>query len=311
MWFVNLMTNNPVYFPISNGLYEVALSLRPLGFDFGNPEYDQKIFHYYSNSADYFQNKSNCLNERKEKYVTKFNLSSERREALIQFLVERLLTEHPTLFSRNENQFHFSMLNKTLDLKQSDRQSLLDELCMLVQEDVALVCREGNNDFISYLHLCSPSHWAAEDKIGKNFFEVHVPIPGIEKINAKADRIIEMMINKGPFIRFIWSFVTDTRLNHHPIAPNGIDPVDWKGRSFNKDAEVPFQLRIERQVVYGIPELDASVFTIGVNFIPGDVVKNNPHYRDQLKSALLSMSPESRVYKGVAHCFDDLMAYLE
>lgn len=118
------------------------------------------------------------------------------------------------------------------------------------------------------------------------------------------------MITKGPFVRFVWSFVTDTRLNHHIIAPEGIDQDEWKGRSFNIESPEPFYFRMERQVTYGFPEIQASLFTIRLHFIPGSEIKADEKMRTQLLSALYSMTPESRVYKGVAHCFEPLTQYL-
>jgi len=301
---------DPVYFPIDKGLYEVALSLRPLGADLGNGEYDKKIFHTYSNYKDYFQNKLKCFNERPSKYVCRNEFAETHLMALISFLVARLKLDLSSHLYQEGQFLKSHLIDHIVDLGNKNKNELLDQLCLFAQEDIALVTRNSQTDYIAYLNLCSPSHWAAEDKIGKNFFDVHVPIPGIEKINANANKIVEMMINKGPFVRFIWSFVTDTRLNHHPIAPAGCDQDAWKGRSFNKTAEIPFYLRIERQCIYGLPEVDASVFTIGVNFISGKTIKENPEYKDQLKKALQSMSKESREYKGVEHCFSDLLEYL-
>ncbi len=301
---------DPVYFPIDKGLYEVALSLRPLGSDFGNGEFDKAIFHTYSNYSEYYQNKLNCLKERQSKYVCRSKFPVNQEVALINFLVERFKLDMASYLYQEGNYLKSSLIDLKVDLTLEDKSQLLDQLCLFAQEDIALVTRNDQTDYIAYLNLCSPSHWAAEDKIGKNFFDVHVPIPGIEKINSNANKIVEMMINKGPFLRFIWSFVTDTRLNHHPLAPQGIDQAEWKGRSFNLLADTPFYLRIERQCIFGLPEVNASVFTIGVNFISGKTVKANPVYKDQLKRALLSMSLESREYKGVSHCFSDLLNYL-
>lgn len=301
---------DPVYFPIDKGLYEVALSLRPLGTDFGNGDFDKSILHTYSNYSEYYQNKLSCLKERKSKYVCRSNISPNQENVLTNFLIARLKLDMSSHLYQENDTLKSSLIDFNVDLKMEDKSLLLDQICMFSQEDIALVTRNDQTDYIAYLNLCSPSHWAAEDKIGKNFFDVHFPIPGIEKINANANKIVEMMIHKGPFVRFIWSFVTDTRLNHHPIAPQGMDHSEWKGRSFNKSADIPFYLRIERQCIFGLPEVNASVFTIGVNFISGKTVKDNPVYKDQLKSALLSMSLESREYKGVAHCFSDLLDYL-
>ena len=125
-----------------------------------------------------------------------------------------------------------------------------------------------------------------------------------------SNAIVDAMIHKGPFVRFVWSFVTDTRLNHHPEAPPGVDPVFWKGRSFDANKEEPFYLRVERQVVYGLPEISSSVFTIRLSFWRASEICADPLKRQMLLGALESMTPESRQYKGVASCFDPLTKML-
>lgn len=320
---------DPQYFPIEKGEYVVAPGLRPLGFDFGNGDFDQKVFHLSSKFQNYRKNKLECRAERLSKYFCMQDLSNERISVLAQFLIEQFTKEYPEVFSFKERVLECAHTGDRIIVDENYSligfysteaiiprvEHVLDALALQVEEDIALVCRflgkEKTQDHLGMLHLCSPSHWAAEDKIGMNFFDIHVPIPGIEKINRVADRLVETMVHKGPYVRFIWSFVTDQRLNHHPTPPPGIDPVAWKGRSFNNEAAIPFYFRIERQVTWGFPHVEASLFTIGVTFMSGAHVKANPYQRDQLISALKSMSPESRVYKGVAGCFDELIAWLE
>ncbi len=320
---------DPKFFPIERGEYAVAPGLRPLGYDFGNGEFDQKIFHISSKFQDYRNNKLECRQERLSKYFCMQDLSPERVNVLARFLISQLAKEYPQYFILKDQVLECIhtkdrlIVDSNFDFLSFHSEEainppvlhILDALALQVEEDIALVCRrvdgEGPVDHLGLLHLCSPSHWSAEDKIGMNFFDIHVPIPGIEKINRVADKLVETMINKGPYVRFIWSFVTDQRLNHHPTPPPGIDPVTWKGRSFNEEAAIPFYFRIERQVTWGFPHVDASLFTIGVTFMSGAEIKHNPYQRDQLISALKSMSPESRVYKGVSLCFDQLISWLE
>ncbi len=319
------MNKAPLYFPIERGLYEVAAGLRPLGFDFGNPYYDGKIFHITEDFPLYRKNMLECRDERLGKYFCEHNLSLKRTQTLAKFLVHRYVQEYPHHFSF-ENQIlfcshtgdkirfdhEFNLVDfSSLEMIKTPVTHSIDALSLQVPEDLALVCRQENIDHLGLLHLCTPSHWAAEDKIGMNFFDIHVPIPGIDKVNRVADKLVETMVHKGPFVRFIWSFVTDKRLNHHPIAPPDHDQGSWKGRSFDEFAFVPFYFRIERQVTYGFPEDQTSLFTIGVTFLSGVEVKNNPHQKAQLISALHSMTPESREYKGVAGCFDQLIKWLE
>jgi hypothetical protein len=324
-----LELGSPKYFPIEKGEYAVAAGLKQLGHDFGNGDYDKKVFHISKNFKLYRENKLACRKERLSKYFCEKDLSLDRVNALTRFLFNQYLIEYPQFFKFDgitlnclhtgdkisvDVNFDFLSFSNTEIAIEPQVDHILDALSLQIEEDIAFVCRSTANkevkDHLGMLHLCSPSHWAAEDKIGMNFFDVHVPIPGIEKINRVADKLVETMINKGPFVRFIWSFVTDQRLNHHPVAPFEIDSVEWKGRSFNKDLAIPFYFRIERQVTWGLPHVDASLFTIGVTFLSGQEVKADTYQREQLISALKSMTPESRVYKGVDGCFDELVAWL-
>jgi hypothetical protein len=326
---IQLMKMSPQYFPIERGLYEVAPGLRPLGHDFGNGHFDQKIFQITDEFPVYRQNMIECRKERLSKYFLTQNLSTERLLTLTKFLVDRYMAEYPHYFTLKGFHLHCAHTGDVIEFDQewnfhgfSSKTPMipqvthaLDALSLQVPEDIAMVCRELNNDIptdhLAFLHLCSPSHWAAEDKIGKNFFDIHTPIPGIDKINRMSDKMVETIINKGPFVRFIWSFVTDKRLNHHPIAPEDKDQVIWTGRTFNKEQETPFYFRVERQTTSGFSGDQSCLFTIGVNFLTGHEVKNDQNKRDQLILALMSMTPESRVYKGVSGCFDELVNWLK
>lgn len=316
----------PKYFPIERSEYVVAPGLRPLGFNFGNPEFDKKVFHITKDFELYRKNKLECRKERLGKYFCEKDLSLDRINTLARYLINQYLTEYPHLFFFDgttldclhtgdrlivDVNYDFISFSNTNEVLEPRVEHIIDALALQVEEDIALVCRTPDTDHLGLLHLCSPSHWAAEDKIGMNFFDVHVPIPGIEKINKVASKLVETMIHKGPYVRFIWSFVTDKRLNHHPIAPIGIDQDTWKGRSFNIDQPTPFYFRIERQVTWGFPQVEAGLFTIGVSFLSGLEVKSDPHQRAQLLGALKSMSPDSRVYKGVSSCYDQLISWLE
>lgn len=314
----------PFYFPIEKGLYEVAPGLRPLKWDFKNGLIDSQVFQIAQDFQLQRKNKEECLRERVSKYVCKKNLFPETEKKITEFIIRQLCLEHPNFFNFENGKFYSHLTEETIELETDFKLirfhtrsqdlpvlSALDALSLQFSEDIAITQRgENEEDWLSYLNLCSPSHWAAEDKIGLNFISVHVPIPGIERILKNAKGMVEAMIQKGPFQRFIWSFVTDTRLNHHPIPPLGWDHDLWKGRSFDLSKEEPFYLRIERQTTFGQPEVNASLFTIRIYFIPASQIKANENLRSQLISALHSMTPESRVYKGVAPCFEELLFYL-
>ncbi|MFN2455475.1 MAG: DUF3445 domain-containing protein [Pyrinomonadaceae bacterium] len=322
------------YFPLEKGLYEVVAGLKALGADFGNGEIDARVFQIDCEFAKYRSNKLRCRAERLDKYYATANYTPALDQAIARFLLKRFVTEYPQLFSceilaggksalRCEltgEVLIFDAEMKLIEVRGSDiasrvpeYASAFDGLCSQVPEDIAVVslAPEGN-DYLTAIHLCSPSHWAAEDKIGKNFTAIHAPVPGIERINRTAPSLVDAMINKGPFVRFAWGITGDTRLNHHPQPPPGLTIEQWRGRTFQaKNASSPFALRIERQVLHGLPELNAALFAIRVYFISGEEIRANERERALLRAALLSMTPESRAYKGLDENMEDVIAWLD
>lgn len=315
------MLSSPArYYPLEKGVYEVAPGLRSLGQPMGNGERDGHVFQLDSEFETYRENKKLCRTERLGKYYTHSKYSKEVSNAVNRFITHRLIQEHPRHFAWKDGALHCSLTGDTITLGSdyelagaSSYSSAFDALCSQVQEDIAIISTDSDRgDWLSALHLCSPSHWAAEEKIGKTFVEVHKPIPGIEKINRAAGSFVDAMINKGPYVRFVWGFGTDRRLNHHPEPAPGFPPAEWKGRSFNRAREgSPFILRLERQVLFGLPEVRSALFAIRVYFLDGEDIRQDPEKRAQLRSSLLSMTPESRVYKGLNECMNEVIDWLD
>ena len=317
------------YFPIDKGVYEVAPGLKNLGQDLGNGARDALVFQLDTEFPRYRESKLACRSERLSKYLATHRYGPEVSSAVNRFLTERLVKEYPGFFSltpaaKGSSVFRTELTGESFTLSEAFEltsaakctarpayASAFDALCSQVQEDVAVMTAgEDGSNWLSAIHLCSPSHWAAEEKIGKTFFEIHAPVPGIEKLNQASKFFVDAMINKGPYVRFVWGFGTDRRLNHHPEAPVGWDSVKWKGRTFDPSSEMPFILRVERQVLFGLPEVRSSVFAIRVSFIDGEEIRANSKERELLKSGLLSMTPESRAYKGLSGCMDEVIDWL-
>ena len=319
------------YFPLEKGLYEVAPGLHPITRSFGNGALDFQAFHVTSSFLRYRENKLRCRAERPQKYRCERELPAETSSAVNAFVVERLCLEHPDLFTREEAadgcilHAHHSgdriELDERFELRAGTGDgapfhSAFDALCMQFECDLAVVQTTGDGadwrDWLAEIHLCAPSHWAAEDKIGLPFTAIHAPIPHIEKVNAAAETLVRAMIHRGPYVRFVWGFATDDHLNHHPEPPPGVDAERWRGRAFDANrAPSPFLLRIERQVTWGLPAVNAALFGIHVSFIEGAAIRENPRERELFASALRSLSPASRVYKSIDGSLDHVLAYLE
>ena len=289
------------YTPWTKGVYEVAPELRPFGTDFGNGEADRRLFQIDEEFERYQHNKRHALRERRGKYVRAWRLSHEVEAAVIDLIVSRLILEYPESFSGGwegdtrvlESDGRRWVLPATGPETDSPA---LDLLARLVPEDLAVVRTLDHEDWVAYLHLCSPSHWAAEEKIGRSFFSVHEPIPGFERVNAAAPGILDAMVNKGPFVRFVWGVESDDRLNHHPVPPPGHDPAEWDGRDFSHGR---FWVRTERQVIWGLPAVGAALFTIRVGFVPDHLILADEDLRSSLRQAIEGMSDPALQYKGI------------
>lgn len=309
---MNPLPSPAIYTPWTNGVYTVAPGLRPLGTDFGNGEADARIFQLDTELDKYQQSKRTALRERRGKYVRGWKLSREVERAGIEFIVTRLAADYPDRFvadwEGDARVLESEGKRWVLPAAGPETDSpALDLLMRLVQEDLAVVRTENGSDWVAYLHLCSPSHWAAEEKIGRSFFDTHMSVAGFEKVNAAAPGLVDAMVNKGPFVRFVWAVESDDRLNHHPEPPPGWEADEWNGRDFSKGQ---FWVRTERQVLQGLPEVGAALFTIRVNYLPQEFVLASEELRTTLIAGIESMSPESLEYKGLTRGKSDLLRLL-
>ncbi len=308
------------YFPLAHGRYDVAAGLSPLGAD---PvfEIDQDYFNYISE-------KHRSRSEDLDKYFPmSHELDEPTRLKVTRFLYNKLAQEHPQHFSLEQTVSGYNFTSKLLEEKitfdnqfqitghvqklkvphhNAKYRCALDAFACQVQEDFSIWKRdlsEPSKEWLAMIHLCFPNHWAAEDKIGKTFNNVHAPVAGFGRLAKASDTLVDSMVARGPFYRFAWGVATDTILNHHPHSPYG------PGRAFNLQ-KPELYLRIERQTLTPFPDVGASLFTIRSYFLDCTQLRIDDGEVNALISAIDSMSPESLVYKGLAQSKDDVIAWL-
>jgi dimethylamine monooxygenase subunit A len=248
--------------------------------------------------------------------------------AVARMLIGRCTLEHPDHFSyhREERTLDCRLTGERLhfggDLSLTSVEggegveppyvSAFDALCCQIQEDVAIVHVGEDGDRVCAVHVCSPSGWAPREKLGLSFPAVHAPVAGIEAVSRISAALMKGAVDKGPFIRFGWGIAGDALLNRHPEPPPGIAPEVWRVPAYNAACpESPFVLRVERQVMWGLPEVRAFVFFIRVYTIPGSEVRANEEWREQLASALRTMPEDSACYKGLEAHRETLIAFLK
>jgi hypothetical protein len=317
--------DTPCYFPLAGGRYEIKPGFIPLGQDLGNGPADAQVFQFDSNFNTYHRVKMRARSESLDKYFQTRDFPPATIAAINRFIIERLLQEHPNRFWMDHAAdgpivLHCAPNGATLrypqnriSVEENDAEpsyiSLFDALACQVQEDLCVICRRPDGtDWLAAVHLCFPSHWAAGDKIGRAFNQVHAPVAGMAGLNRNAKTLVRAMVERDPFVRFSWGLGTDARLNHHPEHPPGVDPVHWAGRSFDPVKPRLF-LRIERQVIWGFPKHQAALFTIRTYFTSCDRLA--PDQQLALAAAIQSMTPASLAYKGLAQSRNQILHWLQ
>lgn len=318
------------YFPLARGRYEVRPGLARLGTDFGNGSQDAQVFQLDRQFPEYRRQKLAARAEDLTKYHPPGTSLTSGSEAVVhEVIATRLAEEYPACFvlaptpegrvlccRLTGERLRFGADWEWLGVEAARTpvptyRSGLDALACQVQEDLALVEVDATGrDRLAAVHLCFPNHWAAQDKIGRDFVAVHAPVADIEPISRNAGKLIRALIEKGPFVRFAWGVASDTRLNHHPEAPPGEDPQRWRGRDF--DPQDPrLYLRIERQTTLGLPGADGYLFTIRTYFLNGNEIGAHPQRNRALRDALASMSAASLAYKGLTTSRDAIVDWLD
>jgi len=186
-------------------------------------------------------------------------------------------------------------------IENSKYKSLFDAIVSQVQEDIVICQLDDKDDYMSLIHLCSPSYWSATEKIGKNFAQIHHPVAGMEKILTNYRIILDAIIKKGDFYRFAWGINLDNKLNHHP------DKLDEE-KIFNKNNSQLF-IRVERQTLIGFKNVNSILFTIKTYY--QNVLDLDKNQINLLNKSLLSMSIETLKYKKIENDLSNISDYLK
>jgi hypothetical protein len=99
--------------------------------------------------------------------------------------------------------------------------------------------------------------------------------------------MVRTMVERGPFVRFVWTLTPDARLDRHPDA---IGPTNWQRAE-------GLYLRVERQVTVPLMAANAGLFLIRVYVYPFNEL--NSEQRARMLAALAAMPEPIRTYKGL------------
>ncbi|MEP4533871.1 MAG: DUF3445 domain-containing protein [Cyclobacteriaceae bacterium] len=299
------MSDGTKYLPFLSGEYSTAPGIKLSARE--KSERDRLVFQIDENYAEYIKNKEQCRSENIRKYHLTAHLKDETIAVANKFISKQLALEHPNHFTLDGDVLTNNLKKETLRIAHeptghTNYLSLFDALCCQVQEDLAVFQLTDESEYLAAIHLCSPNHWSPADKIGQPFDAIHKPVAGMEKTLERYRAMLQSIVKQGgPFVRFAWGIGTDNRLNHHPVAPDGIPQKEWDGRSGTNNS---FFLRVERQNLVGFPEVNAFLFTIRTYFYPVDELES--FEKAQLWKAINGMTEASREYKGIKELLPEL-----
>lgn len=267
------------YFPVKPGPLRMRASLQQLGTDFGNGAADGSYFQIDDEYDRYLHEKRACSRAgvpryRRHGWLAGTGSQQQAHEAVLQWMRDTLHREHPQGMARRPGDETYL--------------SAYDEITRNLQEDLVVVQRkpEGGDEVIM-AHVCFPSGWRSDRILGRSFMEIHAPVPGFVDVAAAAASMVDAMVDRGPYVRFVWSLCADDYLDHHP---------DQGQRRAWDDEDAAGWLRVERQVTVPFPGVQASLFIIRTYLYP--FASLSAAQRATLASAVEQMPAEVRRYKG-------------
>jgi len=272
------VTAPAVYFPVEATPLRMAPRLRPFGTDFGNGLAD----------TVYFQRDR----EFDECRAVKRDLGAGTSHSPLGVHAE-------SDAEQNAHAAALSWAETTLVSEQPGTPRTLadalpiparwERLAREVQEDLVLVQRDADRrDRVVGCHVCFPSAWRPESILGQSFRAIHAPVPNFAEREEIARSMVDAMIERGPYVRFVWTVTADGHLDHHPDHSHL--------RPWQPDARQGW-LRVERQATVPLPKVSGALFLIRTYRTPFAALESGQ--RKTLASAIEQLPEAVRRYKNV------------
>lgn len=180
-------------------------------------------------------------------------------------------------------------------------------LQLAVEEDLAVL--DGRSGTLPWLSVCVPSHWAPEDKLGRDFAAVHAPVADGDVLRAASAQLVRLATSGERWERHVWTVTPSGRYDQHPRRQ---PRVAWPGTQDAQAFARACWLRAERQTFFPVGRgTGQAIFTIRVTLTPLVQALDTPQRRERMRAALQSMSSAVLQYKGLAAARDPLLRWLQ
>lgn len=293
------LTQPARYFPISADHYSTRAGLARFGTDFGNEQRDAQLFQFDKTFTHYRNNKLAVREHTINDYVCTDAIDTQPLAEATKFILQHLCHEHPDKFS-----LHKSSQEMTLDCHLTNEQliisndycltsqheskykNLFDALALQVSEDICLMQVTDAGTKLIAAHLCAANHWSARDKLLMDMPHLHQYVPGFADDNKEPEKLLQGISRKTEaYVRFAWGLCDQAVLNQHPHA------------SLESQSSDDLFMRIERQVIWPVPDSEILLFTIRTYF--RDCATLDEQQRIALIKAVNSMNKATLKYKNI------------
>ena len=179
-------------------------------------------------------------------------------------------------------------------------------LALLIEEDLALL--DGASGTLPWLAVCTPSHWAPEDKLGLHWSAVHAPVADNAALMAAQRQLIALSTNGQCWQRSVYTLASIDRYDQHPLrAPRHPWPEPLSTQALAEHC----WLRVERQGFFPVQgKPGQAVFSIRVQLERLDRSASEPARAQRLHDWLASMSEAVADYQGLSSARERLLRYL-
>ena len=145
-----------------------------------------------------------------------------------------------------------------------DRSDPFVTLGRILQDDICLLEKRGEEHVLTGAVLCFPASWRLREKIGHPLTHIHIPVRSYtDDIARRVQRLFDGVRVGHPLWRFNALWYEDAEL-YQPRPVSEPRPLTDPGTA-------PY-LRTERQVLWRLPSTDAVLFTIHTFVLPRNLV---------------------------------------
>lgn len=314
---VDLIPNNiplveRVPFPFKGDQYRYSNNAAPLEpallLDI-TPEYFEEI-----------ELKRHLLETAKQRTYQSLPHTIDAQWEILEFIMNEMVTEHPTYFSLEKNGDTWTFRNHLLEEVQTftfgDASTLpyepLDFIGRHVQDDLIFLGQRDGKLYLDAGQLTFPANWSLAFDAGMEFLAIHSPVPKQftgTGLAQKVNGFLKRMEAGKPWTRYNWTMTVEPILD---TAPETYDQWGPKKDQLTEDniGELVY-LRVEDQRLFRMPQSNGLLFGIHTHLISIDELCENKEYMQRLYNVLTTVEVELATYKGFISYKDKIVKYLE